>query len=123
MTSYAEGQQYRQHHDWLDHASALATGSNRISTFFGILEAECEDCGTRFPRLDVDWGNEDRRWCGFVECGSREGLTVKPVPGSVFFWRNLDEEGMGDTRTLHAGLPVGKGRKVGVNIWTRVAVS
>lgn len=123
LTSYVEGQQYRQHYDWLDDESARESGSNRVSTFFGILDADCKDCGTRFPSLAVDWSQEDRRWCELVECESHEGLTVKPLPGSVFFWRNLDENGAGDSRTLHAGLPVTTGRKVGINIWTRVPVS
>ena len=35
------------------------------------------------------------------------------------FWRNLDKEGKGDERTVHAGLPVVGGVKVGMNIWAR----
>jgi hypothetical protein len=47
-----------------------------------------------------------------------ERLTVKPIPGSILFWRNLLPNGQGDPMTLHAGLPLTNGIKVGLNIWS-----
>ena len=51
------------------------------------------------------------------------GVTFRPRVGSAVFWRNLrmggDGNMVGDERTIHAGLPVVGGRKVGMNIWTR----
>jgi prolyl 4-hydroxylase len=32
---------------------------------------------------------------------------------------NLNEEGEGDGRVVHAGLPVEEGEKIGLNIWPR----
>ncbi len=120
ITSYAESQQYRPHYDWF--AESLVNsmgGTNRASTFFVTLAADCENCGTQFPRLNVDWTRQDPRWCEFVECGNLESLTVNAVPGSAVFWRNLRDDHFGNPKTLHAGLPVPNGSKTGVNIWTR----
>lgn len=36
----------------------------------------------------------------------------------MLFWRNLLPNGQGDPRTLHAGMPLTKGIKVGLNIWS-----
>jgi prolyl 4-hydroxylase len=47
-------------------------------------------------------------------------LTFRAIEGSAVFWKNLDEKGRGDRRTLHAGLPVQNGTKIGLNIWTVV---
>ena len=93
---------------------------NRGSTFFVTLEADCENCGTQFPRVSVDWRHKDPRWCEFVECEDSNALTVKAKPGSAVFWQNLDGEGFGNPKMLHAGLPVPEGSKIGMNIWTRV---
>lgn len=67
----------------------------------------------------MDWSKEDNAWCDFVECNETEHVTFKPVVGSVVFWKNLLPDGQGDERTLHAGLPLTSGKKVGLNIWTR----
>jgi prolyl 4-hydroxylase len=120
ITAYAESQQYRPHYDWFaENLIPSMEYKNRISTFFVTIDADCENCGTQFPRLSVDWSTKDQRWCQFVECEDREKLTVKAIPGSAVFWRNLHEDGWGNPKTLHAGLPVPNGRKVGVNIWSR----
>jgi prolyl 4-hydroxylase len=79
------------------------------------LGAECEGGGTEFPMLETQGG----KWCDFVECGNgREGVTFKPRKGAAVFWLNFDEEGRGLKETVHAGLPVTKGVKVGLNIWS-----
>jgi prolyl 4-hydroxylase len=123
LTAYATGQQYTPHYDWFfEHLVPVMSYQNRGSTFFVTLEADCENCGTQFPRVSVDWRNQDPRWCEFVECENNV-LTVKAKPGSAVFWKNLDADGYGNPRTLHAGLPVPEGKKTGMNIWTRVAPS
>lgn len=122
LTAYAQGLQYTPHYDWFfEHLVPVMGNQNRGSTFFVTLDADCDDCGTQFPRVSVDWRYKDPRWCEFVECENHNALTVKAKPGSAVFWQNLDAEGYGNPRTLHAGLPVPKGRKIGMNIWTRVA--
>ncbi|KAH9884448.1 hypothetical protein F4778DRAFT_787753 [Xylariomycetidae sp. FL2044] len=84
-------------------------------------------------------------WCKWVECGeeteegkegeegeggdggvgSREkerktGVTFRPIAGNAVFWENFrpDGTGRGWEETWHAGMPVTKGTKVGLNIWS-----
>lgn len=78
----------------------------------------CVDCGTEFPYLGFNWANEDERLCEYVECGQKT-LIAKPIAGNALFWSNIRTNGSGHTYTLHAGLPVKKGEKIGLNIWTR----
>lgn len=91
--------------------------TQRVSTIFAVLEATCDDCGTRFPAISVDWSKEDKRWCQFIDCNDTSGITIRPIPGNALFWKNVNSTGGGDYRTLHAGLP-GNGTKTGLNIWT-----
>jgi prolyl 4-hydroxylase len=121
LTAYAQGQEYTPHYDWFyEHQVPYMGHQNRGSTFFVTLDADCENCGTQFPRVSVDWTRKDPRWCEFVECEDSSALTVKAKPGSAVFWQNLDGDGFGNPKTLHAGLPVPEGSKIGMNIWTRV---
>lgn len=88
--------------------------------------------GTEFPllrRLSLD-----QRWCRFVECGDAAaavpegdqghnqsaGAVFKPIAGNAVYWENFrpDGTGRGWQETWHAGLPVEKGTKVGLNIWS-----
>ncbi|KFY13280.1 hypothetical protein V491_06463 [Pseudogymnoascus sp. VKM F-3775] len=117
VVQYKEGQEYRAHYDW---GVASEFKAERESTIFGILEGDCEKCGTQFPKIAIDWTKEDPRWCDFVECDILDALTFKATAGSAVFWKNLHVDGTGDLRTFHAGLPVGKGTKLGLNIWTIV---
>lgn len=49
------------------------------------------------------------------------GLAFKAIPGNALFWVNMfPNNGSGDGRTLHAGLPVKGGVKTAMNIWPRV---
>lgn len=115
LVSYQIGQEVRPHWDWRSGRPDLPT------TFFGILEADCEHCGTRFTELTADWQGADQRWCRIVNC-SAPTVEVLPLPGSVLFWRNNHNNGEGDYRTRHAGLPPTRGSKVGLNIWTKVDI-
>lgn len=74
--------------------------------------------GTNFPILDAP---RDERWCKFIDCDEEydSGVTFRPIEGNVVYWENLLADGRGDQRTLHAGLPVVSGEKIGMNIWTR----
>jgi prolyl 4-hydroxylase len=93
-----------------------------VSSFFAYVHVAegTTGGGTNFPRLDAP---VDGRWCdeGIVDCDApwESRLTFRPVEGNAVFWVNLLEGGRGDERTLHAGLPVLRGGKVGMNIWTR----
>ena len=74
---------------------------------------------TNFPRLQKP---KDQRWCRFVECdddnSTTEGVTFKATKGNAVFWMNFDAEGRGYKETIHAGMPVTSGTKVGLNIWS-----
>jgi prolyl 4-hydroxylase len=62
---------------------------------------------------------EDKAWCAFIDCDSADGgVTFKPIAGNAVFWENLQQHGGIHPDTLHAGLPVLSGQKIGMNIWT-----
>jgi prolyl 4-hydroxylase len=63
----------------------------------------------------------NEKWCEYVDCDEpwENGVTFRPRVGNAVFWQNMREDGRGDERTIHAGLPVVSGKKVGMNIWTR----
>ena len=84
--------------------------------------------GTEFPMLEARSGNDI---CGLVECdegGSdaeatemgdgMKGTVFKVKPGNAVYWENFGADGRGFDETYHAALPVEKGTKVGLNIWT-----
>jgi prolyl 4-hydroxylase len=103
---------YAPHFDW----AASTRSSRRVSSFMVYLRDECEGGGTRFPRL----ANPAGEWCAVVECegDGGEGTTFKARKGGAVFWRNFDEEGRGYKETVHAGMPVVAGQKIGLNIWS-----
>jgi prolyl 4-hydroxylase len=121
---YSTGENYRPHTDWFTSPSQTTSefGGNRESSFF-VYVAAADDIlggGTQFPLLDAPSGEE---WCAVVNCDAswEEGVTFRPVVRNAVFWRNM-RGGEGDHRTLHAGLPVQRGWKLGMNIWTREGV-
>ncbi|KAI0131099.1 hypothetical protein F4814DRAFT_437711 [Daldinia grandis] len=123
LVKYGQGERYHFHTDWYTNAAAHATsalGGNRLSSFFAYVAAS-EDItggGTNFPMVAAP---RDGRWCEFVDCDEpwENGVTFRPIVGNAVFWQNLLEDGTGDQATLHAGLPVTSGSKIGMNIWTR----
>ncbi|KAK0712434.1 hypothetical protein B0T26DRAFT_649346 [Lasiosphaeria miniovina] len=126
LVKYGPTERYHFHTDWFTdgtatHAAAAA-GGNRASSFFAYVHVANDTTGggTNFPRLDAPG---DARWCdaGLVDCDEpwENGVTFRPVEGNAIFWENLLPDGSGDERTLHAGLPVSGGGKIGMNIWTR----
>lgn len=95
-----------------------------------------EGGGTEFPLLR--WKADRKRWCErWLECSpdlpdddgdgdgdqgleDYVGATFRPVPGNAVFWENFQPDGTGTgwEESWHAGLPVKKGVKVGLNIWS-----
>jgi hypothetical protein len=68
LTAYTQGRQYQLHYDWfMEHVVPVIGKQNRGSTVFVTLDADCENCGTQFPRVGMDWRNKDPRWCEFEE--------------------------------------------------------
>ncbi|KAH7408146.1 hypothetical protein DE146DRAFT_776450 [Phaeosphaeria sp. MPI-PUGE-AT-0046c] len=130
LVRYHPGQKYNLHTDFWPEHQVTSDGSgrrfNRASSFFVYLHANCTGGETWFPRVEIE-GSEDElvRWYGdkvargTSEEGEEMGVRFKPVVGSAIFWVNLDKEGNGDRRVVHAGLEVQEGEKIGLNIWPR----
>jgi prolyl 4-hydroxylase len=114
VVRYGPSDKFDYHYDW----SNISTGGNPETTFFVYLQANCTGGGTYFPRLQMP---SDSKWCEFVECDHSKdfGVTFRPVAGNAIFWRNLRSDGQGHEDTLHAGLEIKSGSKIGLNIWTR----
>ncbi|KAK4147278.1 uncharacterized protein C8A04DRAFT_24520 [Dichotomopilus funicola] len=125
LVRYHDGDLFGMHYDWFnDPLPDGKTGKhyNRLASFFVYLEADCEAGSTYFPHLpsppagiqetDADAGR-------YTSTQKGTGLAVLPRLGSGLFWLNLHPNGTGDPRTLHAGLPVTSGKKIGMNIWIK----
>lgn len=102
---YEVGQEYRPHFDAYDLSTprgqrCCARGGQRLVTVLVYL-CDVEAGGaTGFPKLD---------------------LTVDPRRGRTLFFHNCGPgSDVRDPRTLHAGLPVERGRKWAFNLWFRV---
>lgn len=98
LLRYEEGQQYKEHHDYIDFQRERNEGV-RILTVFMYLNSVESGGGTQFPRL----GN----------------LTITPQTGKVLIWPNVldSQPNHKDLRTKHRALPVVSGIKFGANAW------
>lgn len=139
---YVAGGHYNHHFDW----SGNANGWGRVSSFMAWVDAadDLEGGGTEFPLLETAMEGSSPKWCDLIECESEKagdgdgheeqkklgdevkadgeaegkGTTFKVVPGNAVYWENFAPDGRGYDETWHAGLPVKKGVKVGLNIWS-----
>jgi prolyl 4-hydroxylase len=109
VVHYDCAQQYKPHVDWFDpkgetYATRMAKrGQRLVSVFVYLADVEADAGGqTHFPLLDI----------GFT-----------PVAGRAVLWYNQNSAGEMDQRTLHAGMPVTKGEKWGMNVWFRESAS
>jgi prolyl 4-hydroxylase len=103
---YEPGGEYRAHFDYFDPAKPgsaphLAQAGQRVATVIIYLAEPEEGGGTAFPSL---------------------GLEVRPRAGSALYFSNVDEHGVIDPATLHAGLPVVRGVKLIATKWLREQV-
>jgi prolyl 4-hydroxylase len=137
LVRYRPGQKYDLHTDFWPQHQVMNDGSgrqfNRAASFFVFLRANCTGGETWFPKVDVAYSSAERpasgddmmeKWYGErvvreERDGESSGVKFKPIVGSAIFWVNLNEEGEGDGRVVHAGLPVEEGEKIGLNIWPR----
>ncbi|KAK7950901.1 uncharacterized protein PG986_006629 [Apiospora aurea] len=111
---YRAGGFFTLYYDYL----AQAGRPDRASTLNVYLGANCTGGGTHFPLLPRP---RDRAWCEFIECDAAEeteGVVFKPIPGNAIYWENLREDGTGYEQTLHQGLPIESGVKIGMNAWS-----
>lgn len=127
LVQYKTGERFDVHHDWYDEPQILRDGTqsservyfNRVASFFVYLEAENITAGTGetwFPELEYKVSRDGSRWRQHEDGGT----AFIPRRGSALFWVNLDKEGKGDDRVVHAGLSLGGGKKTAMNIWPRV---
>ena len=126
MVRYTPGQKFDLHYDWFqrprlrDGDNGRQRVYNRVATFFVILQENCTEGETYFPYIKPispqAQGDASARMWREHEDG---GMAFKPVAGNALFWVNLMSNGTGDTRVLHAGLPVKSGMKTAMNIWPR----
>jgi prolyl 4-hydroxylase len=139
LVRYSSGQRFNVHHDWFENPQWAPDGSlkkwNRVASFFVILEDNCTEGETHFPYakpIVLPSPQGELMWQGEGAHKEEEdeakplwreheegGLAFRPVAGNAIFWVNLHQNGTGDVRTNHAGLPLGKGRKTAMNIWPR----
>jgi len=144
LVRYTAGQRFNVHHDWFDSPRWANDGSdrkwNRVASFFAILQDNCTGGETHFPyakpivppapRGAPIWRGDAQDHRQQQQEDSSElrplwrlhedgGLAFRPVAGNAIFWVNLHANGTGDTRTNHAGLPLGDGLKTAMNIWPR----
>ncbi|TDZ24397.1 Prolyl 4-hydroxylase 1 [Colletotrichum orbiculare MAFF 240422] len=125
LVRYSAGQRFNVHHDWYDAFqpdTKLRRNRrwNRIASFFAILEDECTAGETWFPQVEAITPQRGADRDGAVwERHEEGGLKFRPVRGNAVFWVNLHANGTGDGRVVHAGLPLGSGRKTAMNIWPR----
>ncbi|GJN77087.1 hypothetical protein PLIIFM63780_000575 [Purpureocillium lilacinum] len=127
---YGPGGHYSHHFDW----GANVQGWGRVSSFMVWVDAsdDLKGGGTEFPLLQPR-GEGGPRWCELVDCGSNGTLrrddggedhqqphrtVFKPRAGNAVYWENFRADGTGYDETWHAGMPVTKGVKVGLNIWS-----
>ncbi|KAF2442115.1 hypothetical protein P171DRAFT_61539 [Karstenula rhodostoma CBS 690.94] len=128
LVRYLPSQRYDLHTDFWPRHQRLSDGSgglfNRPASFFVFLRDNCTEGYTWFPSVTVEEGKEVG-FEGRVERGKEDGgggdgdgrgVRFKPVMGNALFWVNIPDSGKGDRRVLHAGLPVGAGEKIGMNI-------
>lgn len=131
LQKYEEGGHYSYHFDYS--GDIRSHGKGRISSFMVFLNGEgdvdavsggdgsepLQGGGTHFPYIAMP---ENRSWCRVLDCDvdkNREGVTFLPRKGNAVYWENFHPlEGRGFEETLHAGLPVTKGVKYGLNIWS-----
>ncbi|PSN69657.1 hypothetical protein BS50DRAFT_661555 [Corynespora cassiicola Philippines] len=133
LVRYFPSQRYDLHTDFWPQHQVMVDGSDRLfnrpASFFAFLRDNCTGGETYFPLVDVldrdgeRGGRLEEGFGGKVTRGEmdgeKKGVKFRPIKGNAVFWVNLDEEGVGDRRVVHAGLPVGEGEKIGMNIWPR----
>ena len=105
LVRYEPGQYFKPHYDYLDrkidmYRENVERNGQRKYTFFVYLTDVPDNVGgtTYFPKLKKHF------------TGGK---------GDAIFWSNTDENGKEDTRMLHSGTELKKGKKYGLNIWVR----
>lgn len=123
LVKYEGGEQFRLHQDWINPYKAATFNSkypirpyNRLLSSFVYLDGNCTGGETYFPDIIGVGPSADGEKYTRTDTGM--GLLVRPKRGNAVFWKNMYDNGTGDPRVLHAGLPVQSGRKIGMNLFS-----
>ena len=100
---YSAGQEFKPHFDWYRPGTAnwereKGRGGQRAFTAMAFLNRVEEGGETDFPEL---------------------GIAIEPRPGTLLIWNNVDESGLPNPWTIHAGNPVTRGVKYVITKWYR----
>lgn len=100
---YSVKQEFKAHWDYFepgtqDYANFASIKGNRTWTFMVYLNEDLQGGGTHFP---------------FIQ------KTIHPKIGDAVIWNNLDQYGIPNKNTMHAGLPVESGEKFIITKWFR----
>ena len=100
----------------------MVASGNRLLSFFIFLSG-CDAGGcTAFPRLKQRFPPEAGSglvWYNLDRDGAPDERRAPPQPSATLLWRvGLTRQPL-PHRTLHAGEPVERGEKWGLNIWLR----
>jgi prolyl 4-hydroxylase len=127
LVRYVEGQKVDLHFDWHQNQLPVArkTGKmyNRLASFFIYVVADCTGGETWFPNVTISTTFQKGGSATVRTLDDDKGVALKARAGSGVFWMNLTNGTVGNTKTLHAGLPVKSGIKIGMNIWIMKTVS
>lgn len=98
---YQVGQEFKHHYDWFDGDSyinhCLSSGQRTWTCMVYLNDVE-EGGGTDFPNIN---------------------LTFTPIKGKAVFWNHFNSNNKENPASLHAGLPVEKGKKIIITKWFR----
>lgn len=97
---------------------------NRRTSFFVYVHAsdDLEGGETFFPRISSPLNVGLSANPAIVSVNNSAGLSaiaVKPISRSAVFWLSTNLDGTVNFDTIHEGLQVTKGEKVGMNIWAK----
>jgi prolyl 4-hydroxylase len=100
---YQVGGEYRPHYDFFPPADtgsqpAIAQAGQRLATLIMYLNTPAQGGSTDLPNI---------------------GLSVTAKKGSAVYFENIDQNGLPDHNTLHAGAPVQAGEKWIATKWFR----
>ncbi|KAK0387379.1 hypothetical protein NLU13_5691 [Sarocladium strictum] len=123
VIQYERNEKIQVHYDWFPETrnetgqkNTSARPNNRLGSILAYVDDDCEGGETYFPEVKSVAETADSEKFSISE--NCRGLLVKPKKGNAIFWNNLHANGSGDVRTAHAGMPVTRGTKVAINIWS-----
>jgi prolyl 4-hydroxylase len=123
VVKYEGTETFRAHMDWFNAPRDRTHDDtqprrpyNRLASVFAYLDDNCTGGETFFPRVQGVSSKADGE--KFSRTDSGTGLLVRPRRGNAVLWINLFQNGTGDPRVAHTGLPPLTGQKIGMNLFS-----